>query len=96
MVRRTRTALGSLPGLLRLGLLVLIAGGTMDSVAHAAPLAWTSTLPVSLHAIAHGAHLVTLLGMLLTSVGIVVGRHAHEHVARPEPTPIERWTERRR
>jgi hypothetical protein len=72
-----------LPVLMRLGLLVLVLGAGLDLLYHAAPPGWTMWLDVTLGAHAVGAHLITLLGMVLTLLGIVVRRR------RPQATSEE-------
>jgi hypothetical protein len=51
------------PGPMRLGVLILAIGGTLDLLYHAAPPGWTMQLDRYLGADGVGAHLVTLLGM---------------------------------
>ncbi len=84
ILKRVRQELGALPGLMRLGLLILIVGGALDIVYHTAPQAWMGTLNLYLGYEGSRAHLVTFIGMALTLVGVLmrsrlpaVRRHSH-------------------
>jgi hypothetical protein len=51
-----------LPRVMLVGLLILVIGGTLDLLYHAAPPRWTMQLCRYLGADGVGAHLVTLFG----------------------------------
>jgi hypothetical protein len=53
MTRRIFSLFTELPGLMRLGVLILAAGGALDLLYHAAPHAWASALECS-----HDTHLL--------------------------------------
>ncbi len=72
MLRRVRRELAGLPGLMRLGLLILIVGGALDIVYHTAPPAWMNTLNFYLGSEGSRAHLVTFIGMALTLAGVLM------------------------
>jgi hypothetical protein len=63
-----------LPHIMRLGLLILVIGGTLDLLYHAAPPGWTMRLDGYLGADGVGAHLLTLLGMVVTLLGLFAHR----------------------
>ena len=66
----------SLPGIMRLGLLMLACGATLDLAFHAAPPGWSMDLQQYLGQHGEDAHLVTLLGMIMTVVGVPFRRAA--------------------
>jgi len=78
-----------LPRVMQLGLLILIIGGTLDLLYHAAPPGWAMQLGRYLGADGAGAHLVTLLGMVVTLLGLFVHR-PRAGVGHVEVTPSER------
>ncbi len=59
-----------LPWLMQLGLVVLFIGGGLDVLYHVSPSDWTGTLELFLGREAYYAHLVTLIGMVITLVGL--------------------------
>ncbi|MFO7167202.1 MAG: hypothetical protein DIU80_004160 [Chloroflexota bacterium] len=75
-----------LPRLIQLGVLVLAIGVALDLLAHAAPPAWSVQLSGFLGADGSRAHVVTLLGMVLTVAGIFA-RGAGARGAREEAGP---------
>ncbi len=84
ILKRVRQELAGLPVLMRLGLLVLVAGGALDVVYHTAPQAWMGTLNLYLGYEGARAHLVTFIGMVLTLAGVLMRsglpalrRHSH-------------------
>jgi hypothetical protein len=73
---------------MRLGLLILVIGGSLDLLYYAAPPGWTMQLDRYLGSDGVGAHLVALLGMVVT----LLGRFAHRPrtgVAHVEVTSLE-------
>lgn len=68
--------LSGLPRVMLVGLLILIAGGTLDLLYHAAPASWASVLDVYLGHEGMRAHLVTLAGMIVTLFGVFTRRTA--------------------
>ena len=66
----------SLPVMMRLGLLVLACGATLDMVYHVAPPGWSMDLQQYLGPHGEDAHLVTLLGMIMTVAGLPFRRAA--------------------
>jgi hypothetical protein len=88
MVQRIFILFTELPGLMRLGVLILAIGGILDLLYHAAPPGWVIPLDVVLGSDGVGAHLVTLLGMVVTLLGLFAHR-ASARVAPVEVTPSE-------
>ncbi len=82
----------ALPTVMRMGVLILTAAGTSDLLYHAAPLAWAIDLDRYLGVHGAGAHVVTLLGMVVTLLGLLIRRAsvqiAHVPDATSERTPI--------
>ena len=74
MVQRIFILFTDLPGLMRLGVLTLAAGGASDLLYHAAPLGWALQLDIYLGRHGTGAHVVMLLGMIVTVLGLFVRR----------------------
>jgi hypothetical protein len=64
----------TLPVVMRLGLLILIAGACLDLLYHIAPPGWAMDLERYLGAQGENAHVVTLLGMLVTMFGLPIRR----------------------
>lgn len=64
----------ALPLVMRVGVLILVAGGSLDLLYHVAPLAWTVDLDRHLGAQGMGAHILTLVGMIVTLLGLPVRR----------------------
>ena len=88
MVQRIITLFSELPGLMRLGVLILAIGGTLDLLYHAAPPGWAMQLDVVLGPDGVIAHLMTLFGMVVTLVGLFA-RRASARVAQAEVSPLE-------
>ncbi len=63
----------SLPGLMRLGLVILLIGAALDMFYHLAPAAWVGTAEIILGRDGYNAHLVTLVGMLIMIAGLFQG-----------------------
>ena len=91
MVQRIFMLFTELPGLMRLGVLILATGGALDLLYHAAPLGWAVQLDSYLGIHGAGAHLVTLLGMIVTLLGLFV-RRASVQIAHVTDTASERRT----
>src|SRR5689334_25350613 len=68
MVQRIFILFTELPGLMRLGVLILAIGGTLDLLYHAAPPVWAIQLEVVLGSDGVIAHLMTIFGMVVTLV----------------------------
>jgi hypothetical protein len=88
MTQRIFVLFMGLPRVMRLGLLILVIGGTLDLLYHAAPPGWTMRLDGYLGADAVGAHLVTLLGMVVTLLGLFAHR-PRTRIAHVEVTSSE-------
>ena len=88
MVERIFILFTELPGLMRLGVLILVIGGILDLLYHAAPPGWAIQLDVVLGSDGVVAHLLTLFGMVVTLLGLFA-RRASAHVAPVEATPSE-------
>jgi hypothetical protein len=88
MAQRIFTLFTELPGLMRLGVLILAIGGALDLLFHATPPGWTMQLDGYLGTDGVGAHLLTLLGMVVTLLGLFA-RRASARVAHVEVTPSE-------
>jgi hypothetical protein len=84
MVQRIFMLFTELPGLMRLGVLILAIGGTLDVLYHAAPPGSAIQLDVVLGSEAVVAHLTTLFGMVMTLLGLF----AHRARARVEPVEV--------
>jgi hypothetical protein len=89
MVQRIFILFTELPGLMRLGVLILVIGGTLDVLYHAAPPVWAIQLDVVLGPDGVIAHLMTLFGMVVTLAGLFA-RRASARVAQAEVSPSER------
>jgi hypothetical protein len=88
MVQRIFILFTELPGLMRLGVLILVIGGTLDLLYHAASPGWAMQLEVVLGSDGVIAHLMTLFGMVVTLVGLLA-RRASARVAQVEASPSE-------
>ena len=88
MTQRIFVLFMGLPRVMRLGLVVLAIGGGVDLFYHAAPPGWAMQLEGYLGTDAVGAHLVTLLGMVVTLLGLFAPR-ASAHLAHAEIPPAE-------
>ncbi|HEU5097502.1 MAG TPA: hypothetical protein VFU22_00550 [Roseiflexaceae bacterium] len=89
MVLRIFILFMELPGLMRLGVLILAIGGVLDLLYHAAPPGWALQLDVVLGSDGVVAHLMTLLGMVVTLLGLFAHR-ASARIAPVEVTAPER------
>ena len=83
MTQRILVLFIELPRVMRLGLLILVIGGTLDLLYHAAPPGWTMQVDRYLGADGVGAHLLTLLGMVVALLGLFA------HRRRPGVTHVE-------
>jgi hypothetical protein len=88
MAQRIFRLFTELPGLMRLGVLILAIGGTLDLLYHAAPPMWAIQLDVILGPDGVIAHLMTLFGMVVTLVGLFAHR-ASARVAQAEASQSE-------
>lgn len=70
MLRRLHTAFSELPSLMRLGLLIVLAGGTLDVLYHALPMQAAVIATAYLGQGAWSIHLVALIGMAITMGGV--------------------------
>jgi len=59
---------------MRIGLLIVVASGALDLLYHTLPPQWAATVDLYLGRDGWPLHLVALLGMATTLVGIVAGR----------------------
>ena len=88
MTQRIFVLFLGLPRVMRLGLLILVIGGALDVLYHAAPPVWAIQLDVVLGPDGVIAHLMTLFGMVVTLVGLFAHR-ASARVAQAEVSPSE-------
>ena len=88
MVQRILTLFTELPGLMRLGVLILVIGGTLDVLYHAAPPVWAIQLDVVVGPDGVIAHLMTLFGMVVTLLGLFA-RRASARITQVEASPSE-------
>ena len=88
MVQRIFSLFTELPSLMRLGVLILVIGGTLDVLYHAAPPGWAIQLNVVVGSDGVVAHLMTLFGMVVTLLGLFA-RQASARVAQAEASPSE-------
>ena len=88
MAQRIFILLTELPGLMRVGVLILAIGGALDVLYHAAPPVWAIQLDVVLGPDGVIAHLMTLFGMVVTLFGLFA-RRASARVAHIEATRSE-------
>jgi hypothetical protein len=88
MTQRILVLFMELPRVMRLGLLILVIGGLLDLLYHAAPPGWAMRLDGYLGADGVGAHLLTLLGMVVTLLGLFAHR-PRARVAHVEVTASE-------
>ncbi len=80
--RRLGRELGGWPPLMRVGLGVFAVGGSADVAYHAGVLA-QGGVPASA---AFWAHLITLVGMVVTMLGVLTGRRWKRRIQQP-PSP---------
>ena len=88
MAQRIFTLFTELPSLMCLGVLILAIGGALDLLYHTAPPGWAMQLDGYLGTDGVGAHLLTLLGMVVTLLGLFAPR-ASAPVAHIEVSPSE-------
>ena len=74
MLGRLHTGFAALPGLMRIGLLIVLAGGVLDLFYHTLPPTWAATVDLYLGHNGWPLHVVALLGMVTTLAGIFAGR----------------------
>ncbi len=85
VVRRAIAEFFSLPRVMQLGLIILAVGGSLDIIYHAFPSDWIGSLEIYFGRDGYNAHIVTLIGMLVTLVGLVRPRKlAHRHRTRAQ------------
>ena len=70
MIRRRFAGALTLPRAMRPGVAVVVCGGALDVLYHAAPHDWLPGLETYLGHHGSTAHLVTLAGMVLTMFGL--------------------------
>jgi len=88
MAQRISVLFLELPGPMRLGVLILVIGAALDVLYHAAPPGWAMQLDGYLGSEGVGAHLLTLLGMVVTLLGLFA-RRASARIAQVEVTASE-------
>jgi hypothetical protein len=88
MVQRIFILFTELPGLMHVGVLILVIGGALDVLYHAAPPGWAIQLDVVLGSQAVVTHLMTLFGMVVTLVGLF-GHRASARIVPVEVTSPE-------
>jgi hypothetical protein len=76
MLGRLHTVFAGLPALMRIGLLIVLAGGALDILYHVLPAHSTAIVDTYLGQGAWFIHLVALVGMATTMVGIFAARLA--------------------
>ncbi|HEX6292085.1 MAG TPA: hypothetical protein VFZ66_23055 [Herpetosiphonaceae bacterium] len=74
MVERLHAGFATLPGLMRVGLMMVLAGGGLGLLYHTLPLAWAAAVDGYLGHDGWSLHAVALPGMAMTLVGIFAGR----------------------
>ena len=90
IAQRIFTLFMELPSLMRMGVLILLIGGTLDLCYHALPPAWAMWMDRYLGSDGTLAHLMTLLGMVVTLLGLFAYR------ASMPSARVERAAEERR
>jgi hypothetical protein len=88
MAQRIFVLFTELPGLMRLGVLILAIGGTLDVLYHVAPPVWAIQLDVVVGPNGVIAHLMTLFGMVVTLAGLFA-HGASARVRQAEASPSE-------
>lgn len=66
--------LQQLPRVMQVGLLIVIVGAVCDLAYHTAPVSLSGTLDLYLGADGMLAHLVLLIGMVVTLFGVIISR----------------------
>ena len=89
MIGRLHTGFATLPRLMRIGLLIVLAGGALDLLYHALPPQWAATVDLHLGHDGWPLHVVALVGMVMTLVGIFAGRSSL-HAGRTRHAETER------
>ena len=74
MLGRLYTGFTTLPRLMRIGLLIVAAGGALDLLYHTLPPQWAATVDLYLGHNGWPLHVVALLGMATTLARIFAGR----------------------
>jgi hypothetical protein len=74
MAERIAVLFLELPGIMRTGILILVIAGALDVCYHAAPPGWTIWMDGYLGKDGAGAHVMTLLGMVVTLLGLFASR----------------------
>lgn len=74
MIGRLYAIFATLPGLMRIGLLIVLAGGMLDGIYHTLPLPWAAFVDVYLGSSGWALHLMILIGMVTTMTGIFLSR----------------------
>jgi hypothetical protein len=67
-------AFGTLPRAVQVGLLILAIGGLVDVLFHLTPPLWATRMGGVLGHDGHSAHLIMLVGMAVTLLGVVMRR----------------------
>jgi hypothetical protein len=88
MAQRIFMLFTGLPSLMRLGVLILVIGGALDVLYHAAPPGWAMQLDVVVGSEGVIAHVMTLFGMVVTLLGLFA-RRASAGVAQAELSSSE-------
>ncbi len=74
LVKRIVLGFFSLPRLMQAGLVILALGGSLDMIYHTVPAGWLGPLEIYLGQEGYNAHVVTLVGMLVTLAGVLLSR----------------------
>ncbi len=74
LIQRAVLEFLSLPRLMQAGLVILVVGGGLDIIYHASPSEWIGTLEIYLGPDGYYAHVVTLIGMVVTLAGLLASR----------------------
>jgi hypothetical protein len=87
MLERLYAGFTALPGVMRIGLLLVFAGGVLDGCYHTLPLHWAARVDTYIGQSGWPLHLLILIGMATTMVGLFAGRASlrasrHRHVER--------------
>jgi hypothetical protein len=79
----------TLPGFMCIGLLIVVAGGALDLLYHTLPHQWAATVDLYLGLNGWPLHVVAMMGMATTLVGIFAGRSSL-HAGRKRHAQTER------
>ena len=74
MAERIAILFLELPGIMRAGILILVIAAALDVGYHAAPAGWAMWMDGYLGKDGTGAHVMTLLGMVVTLLGLFASR----------------------